>query len=98
MPHQHRNDPKYGIVRTTTGTGSGTTGNGDLGTNQWHSPDGYRPPFHRGDGAFAEYRFRWADVIGYKDDGETFPNSMIVFHEYEKAPLIFEVRGLPEKS
>jgi hypothetical protein len=35
--------------------------------------------------------------LGYKDDGET-PNSMIVFHEYEKAPLIFEVRGLPEKT
>jgi hypothetical protein len=35
--------------------------------------------------------------LGYKDDGET-PNSMIVFHDYAKAPLIFEVRGLPEKA
>ena len=31
------------------------------------------------------------------DDGET-PNSLIVFHDDQKAPLIFEVRGLPDKK
>jgi hypothetical protein len=35
--------------------------------------------------------------LGYKDDGET-PNSQIVYHDYPTAPLIFEVRGLPDKS
>jgi len=33
--------------------------------------------------------------LGYADDGET-PNSLIVYHDYPKAPLIFEVRGLPK--
>jgi hypothetical protein len=32
--------------------------------------------------------------VGYKDDAET-PNTQIVYHAYRKAPLIFEVRGLP---
>jgi hypothetical protein len=32
--------------------------------------------------------------MGYVDDGQT-PNTQIVFHDYPRAPLIFEVRGLP---
>lgn len=32
--------------------------------------------------------------LGYEDDAET-PNTMMIFHDYEKAKLIFEVRGLP---
>jgi hypothetical protein len=35
--------------------------------------------------------------FGYIDDGET-PNTQIVYHDYPEAPLIFEVRGLPEKT
>jgi predicted dehydrogenase len=35
--------------------------------------------------------------VGYKDDAET-PNTQIVFHAYRKAPLIFEVRGLPSEA
>ncbi len=35
--------------------------------------------------------------LGSVDDGET-ANTQILFHGYEKAPLIFEVRGLPEKT
>jgi predicted dehydrogenase len=35
--------------------------------------------------------------FGYVDDGET-PNTLVVFHDYVKAPLIVEVRGLPEKA
>ena len=31
--------------------------------------------------------------LRYIDDGDT-ANTQIVFHNYEKAPLIFEVRGL----
>jgi hypothetical protein len=34
---------------------------------------------------------------GYVDDGET-PNTQIIYHDYAKAPLIFEVRGLPEST
>ena len=32
--------------------------------------------------------------LGYDDDGET-PNTLVVFHDYAPAPLLFEVRGLP---
>ena len=32
--------------------------------------------------------------VGYDDDGDT-PNTQMVVLGYERAPLIFEVRGLP---
>ena len=35
--------------------------------------------------------------LGYEDDAQT-PNTLVMFHDYEKAPLIMEVRGLPEKT
>ena len=35
--------------------------------------------------------------FGYQDDAET-PNTLISVYHYEKAPLIFEVRGLPMKA
>lgn len=35
--------------------------------------------------------------LGYRDDGQT-PNTMIAVFNYEKAPLIFEVRGLPMRA
>jgi hypothetical protein len=35
--------------------------------------------------------------LGYDDDGQT-PNTLIAYHDYMAAPLIMEVRGLPEAS
>jgi predicted dehydrogenase len=35
--------------------------------------------------------------FGYEDDAET-PNTQIAVYHYPKAPLIFEVRGLPRKT
>jgi predicted dehydrogenase len=35
--------------------------------------------------------------LGYVDDAET-PNTIIAFHDFDQAPLIMEVRGLPEKT
>jgi predicted dehydrogenase len=35
--------------------------------------------------------------LGYVDDAET-PNTLIAIHEFKRAPLIMEVRGLPERS
>jgi len=35
--------------------------------------------------------------FGYQDDAET-PNTLVSVFNYEKAPLIFEVRGLPMKA
>jgi hypothetical protein len=35
--------------------------------------------------------------LGYDDDGET-PNTQLVWHDYDGAPLIFETRGLPKSK
>src|SRR5690606_30118062 len=35
--------------------------------------------------------------LGYDDDGET-PNTQLVWHDYDSAPLIFETRGLPKSK
>lgn len=70
-------------------------GNGDLGNQGIHQMDIARR--FTGETALSPRIFSVGGRLGYKDDGET-PNSMFVFHDYEKAPLIFEVRGLPEKT
>jgi predicted dehydrogenase len=35
--------------------------------------------------------------FGYVDDAET-PNTLITFYDFKRAPLVMEVRGLPEKT
>ncbi len=70
------------------------TGNGDLGNQGIHQMDIARRFI--GEAALAPKVFSVGGRLGYVDDGET-PNSMFVVQDYEKAPLIFEVRGLPEK-
>ena len=35
--------------------------------------------------------------LGYDDAGDT-PNTQVVYHDYEAAPLIFETRGLPRSK
>ena len=35
--------------------------------------------------------------LGYDDDGET-ANTQVIYHDYARAPLIFEVRGLPRSK
>ena len=71
------------------------TGNGDLGNQGIHQMDIARR--FLGEPALSPRVFSVGGRLGYVDDGET-PNSMFVFHDYEKAPLIFEVRGLTEKT
>jgi len=71
------------------------TGNGDLGNQGIHQMDIARR--FLGEDALAPAVFTVGGRLGYEDDGET-PNSMFVFHDYKKAPLIFEVRGLPDKT
>ena len=68
------------------------TGNGDLGNQGIHQMDIARR--FLGEAALSPAVFAIGGRLGYVDDGET-PNSLIVFHDYKKAPLIFEVRGLP---
>ncbi len=70
------------------------TGNGDLGNQGIHQMDIAR--WFLGEQALSPRVFSIGGRFGYVDDGQT-PNTMIVYHAYAKAPLIFEVRGLPEK-
>jgi predicted dehydrogenase len=71
------------------------TGNGDLGNQGIHQMDIAR--WFMGEKELSPKVFSVGGRLGYDDDGET-PNTMFVVHEYAKAPLIFEVRGLPEKT
>lgn len=67
------------------------TGNGDLGNQGIHQMDIAR--WVLGEDNLAPEVFSIGGRLGYIDDGDT-ANTQIVFHNYEKAPLIFEVRGL----
>ncbi|MDB6130940.1 MAG: iolG 16 [Verrucomicrobiales bacterium] len=71
------------------------TGSGDLGNQGIHQMDICR--WFLGEQELAPRVFSVGGRLGYDDDGET-PNTMMIFQDYAKAPLIFEVRGLPEKK
>jgi predicted dehydrogenase len=70
------------------------TGNGDLGNQGIHQMDIAR--WFLGEHALSPSILSVGGRLGYVDDGET-PNTMYVMHNYAKAPLIFEVRGLPSE-
>ena len=71
------------------------TGNGDLGNQGIHQMDIAR--WFLGVNELSPRVFSVGGRFSYVDDGET-PNTQIVYHDFPDAPLIFEVRGLPEKS
>jgi len=71
------------------------TGCGDLGNQGIHQMDIAR--WFLGETALAPYVISVGGRLGYIDDGET-ANTQIIFQGYAKAPLIFEVRGLPSKT
>ncbi|MBI2946236.1 MAG: Gfo/Idh/MocA family oxidoreductase [Verrucomicrobia bacterium] len=70
-------------------------GCGDLGNQGIHEMD--RARWFLGVSELSPRVFSFGGRLGYEDDAET-PNTQVVFHDYAKAPLIFEVRGLPEKQ
>jgi hypothetical protein len=71
------------------------TGNGDLGNQGIHQMDIAR--WMLGESTLAPRVFSLGGRVGYEDAGNT-PNSQIIYHAYPKAPLLFEVRGLPRAS
>lgn len=71
------------------------TGNGDLGNQGIHEMDVAR--WFLGVTELSPRVLSVGGRLGYLDDGET-PNTMIIYHDYPDAPLIFEVRGLPAKA
>jgi predicted dehydrogenase len=68
------------------------TGNGDVGNQGIHQMDLAR--WALGADCLPRRTVSVGGRLGYDDDGNT-PNSQIVWHDYEGAPLVFEVRGLP---
>ena len=67
-------------------------GNGDLGNMGIHYVDGCRMAV--GLDALPRHVMSIGGRYGYMDDGQT-PNTQILWFDYEPAPIIFEVRGLP---
>ncbi len=68
------------------------TGDGDFGNNGIHYIDLCR--WAVGKNELPPRVLSLGGRFGYVDDGET-PNTQIVFLDYEPAPILFEVRGLP---
>ena len=71
------------------------TGSGDLGNNGIHYVDGCRMAL--GLDYLPSKVMSIGGRFGYDDDGQT-PNTQIVYFDYDEAPIIFEVRGLPVNS
>jgi predicted dehydrogenase len=68
------------------------TGDGDFGNNGIHYMDICR--WFSGRQELAPRVLGLGGRFGYIDDGET-PNTEILFYDYEPAPILFELRGLP---
>ncbi|MEN8117360.1 MAG: Gfo/Idh/MocA family oxidoreductase [Bacteroidota bacterium] len=68
------------------------TGNGDLGNMGIHYMDGCRMALDTK--KLPRNVMSLGGRFGYEDDGQT-PNTQIIYFDYEEAPVIFEVRGLP---
>ncbi len=71
------------------------TGNGDLGNMGIHAMDGCRWALNKNH--LPKRVMSIGGRRGYDDDGET-PNTLITLFDYEPAPIIFEVRGLPKDA
>ena len=71
------------------------TGSGDIGNQGIHQMDLAR--WFLGEPGLPRHSWSVGGRVGYVDDGET-PNTQAIIHDYDKGPLIFEVRGLPSGS
>jgi predicted dehydrogenase len=71
------------------------TGNGDIGNQGIHEMDMCR--WMLGETGLPGRIRSVGGRFGYDDDGTT-PNTQISILDYERAPIIFEVRGLPQAS
>src|SRR6185436_11770123 len=72
-----------------------STGNGDLGNQGIHQMDLCR--WALGEAGLPRAVRSVGGRLGYDDDGNT-PNTQFVVFDYERAPLVFEVRGLPREK
>lgn len=70
-------------------------GNGDLGNQGIHQMDLCR--WYLGAETLAPRVVSLGGRFGYDDDGVT-PNTQTILFDYPQAPLVFEVRGLPDAA
>lgn len=70
-------------------------GNGDLGNQGPHQLDVCR--WALGDPGLPKSVLSVGGRVGYKDDGD-WPNTQLVWLDYDPVPILFEVRGLPKKD
>ncbi len=68
-------------------------GDGELGNWGPHILDGCRMAI--GEQTLPRHVVTMGGRFGYVDDGQT-PNSQLMFYDYQPAPIIFEMRGLPK--
>jgi predicted dehydrogenase len=68
------------------------TGNGDIGNQGIHQMDIAR--WFLGESTISPRIMSFGGRLGYDDAGNT-ANTQVVLHDYLRAPLIFETRGLP---
>jgi predicted dehydrogenase len=71
------------------------TGNGDIGNQGIHEVDQCR--WMLGQKALAPRVFSFGGRFLYDDDATT-PNTLVSVYDYQPAPMIFEVRGLPRSN
>jgi len=71
------------------------TGNGDMGNQGIHEMDVAR--WFLGEHQMPKRVLSIGGRLGYDDAGDT-PNTQIAYFDYEKAPLLFETRGLPKSK
>ncbi|MCX6624059.1 MAG: gfo/Idh/MocA family oxidoreductase, partial [Acidobacteria bacterium] len=70
------------------------TGGGELSNNAPHQLDQIR--WALGESGLPRRAMGFGGRFGYDDAGEV-PNTFTVFYDYASAPVIFEIRGLPDK-
>jgi predicted dehydrogenase len=90
----HRNSPKNGPVHYDWHW-FWNYGGGDMSNQGIHQMDVAR--WFLGEPELPPSVMSFGGRFGYQDDAET-PNTLISVFNYAKAPLIFEVRGLPMKA
>ena len=71
------------------------TGNGDIGNQGIHEMDLCRWALN--ESGLPKRAMSIGGRFGYDDDGET-ANTQVAILDYDTAPIIFEVRGLPQKK
>lgn len=90
----HRNSPKNGTVHYDWHW-FWNYGGGDISNQGIHQMDVAR--WFLGEEGLPPSVMTFGGRFGYVDDAET-PNTEVSIFNYRKAPLVFEVRGLPMKS